>query len=351
MCVKAMLIVTFDKLWQSLLTNPRQVSQLRSYVWMLSGRSLQTQVAPYIRCRYCMKCRRLLFHLWGQLRVHWPLEAHESWLHSLSQEYLHSLPQDTFKTFIAMRNLKSSIDTTWSQLRLDWNQNQNKQLQHRVQIEWNNLSLAPQPTLKSVGKSDLEWLKTQLGQFALRFEPELLNPIKNCGCKKNSSIFCMYLYWSFAKPESWPHSLHRSLHEPSSAHCGHSGLSLLSLLPLVPLVACHVTPATAVTQSIDLKHSLVSSILYLQQKIIAKVCFAQFSMSRLALGSPGCRRCRHHAPNIFKNLIMLYFWKAQGPRRSKLIFPTVKYTNTQIHQYKYTNTAYDEVPGKHMLYF
>ena len=27
---------------------------------------------------------------------------------------------------------------------------------------------------------------------------------------------------------------------------------------------------------------------------------------------------------------MLYFWKAQGPRTSKLIFPTVKYTNTQI---------------------
>ena len=83
--------------------------------------------------------------------------------------------------------------------------------------------------------------------------------------------------------------------------------------------------------------------------IIAKVCFAQCSTSRLALGSPGClfgrSVGRHHAQNIFKTLIMLYFWKAQGPRTSKLIFPTVKYTNTQIHIYKYTNTAYDEVPG------
>ena len=38
---------------------------------------------------------------------------------------------------------------------------------------------------------------------------------------------------------------------------------------------------------------------------------------------------------------MLYFWKAQGSRTSKLIFPTVNYTNTntKIHKYKYTNTA------------
>ena len=39
--------------------------------------------------------------------------------------------------------------------------------------------------------------------------------------------------------------------------------------------------------------------------------------------------------------------KTQGPRTSKLIFPTVKYTN-------FTNTAYDKVPeirNIHMLYF
>ena len=35
---------------------------------------------------------------------------------------------------------------------------------------------------------------------------------------------------------------------------------------------------------------------------------------------------------------MLYFWKANGPRTSKMIFWTVKYTNTQIQVHKYTNT-------------
>ena len=42
---------------------------------------------------------------------------------------------------------------------------------------------------------------------------------------------------------------------------------------------------------------------------------------------------------------MLYPWKAQGPRTSKLIFPIVKYTNTNLQIYnKYTNTPYDKVP-------
>ena len=41
---------------------------------------------------------------------------------------------------------------------------------------------------------------------------------------------------------------------------------------------------------------------------------------------------------------MLYFWKAKGPRTSKMIFWTVRYTNTQIQIHKYTNTACDEVP-------
>ena len=35
---------------------------------------------------------------------------------------------------------------------------------------------------------------------------------------------------------------------------------------------------------------------------------------------------------------MLYFWKAKGPRTSKMIFWTVRYTNTQIQIHKYTNT-------------
>ena len=39
---------------------------------------------------------------------------------------------------------------------------------------------------------------------------------------------------------------------------------------------------------------------------------------------------------------MLYFLNAQGPRTSKLIFTTVKYTNTQIQIHKY---SFVEVPG------
>ena len=91
---------------------------------------------------------------------------------------------------------------------------------------------------------------------------------------------------------------------------------------------------------------------------IAKVCFAQCSTRRLALGSHGCCCCsfgRHHAQNIFENLILLYFWKARGPTTSKLIFPTVKYTNTNtiytnIYKYKYSlwRSARNT---KHLLYF
>ena len=41
--------------------------------------------------------------------------------------------------------------------------------------------------------------------------------------------------------------------------------------------------------------------------LFAKVCFAQCSTSRLALGSPGCCRCRHHAQNsIYANIYR--FW-------------------------------------------
>ena len=41
---------------------------------------------------------------------------------------------------------------------------------------------------------------------------------------------------------------------------------------------------------------------------------------------------------------MLYCWKAKGPRTSKMIFWTVKSTNTQIQIRKYTNTACEKVP-------
>ena len=35
---------------------------------------------------------------------------------------------------------------------------------------------------------------------------------------------------------------------------------------------------------------------------------------------------------------MLHFWKAKGPRTSKMIFWTVRYKNTQKQIHKYTNT-------------
>ena len=84
-------------------------------------------------------------------------------------------------------------------------------------------------------------------------------------------------------------------------------------------------------------------LIFVCQLVVAKVN-VQCSKSRLALGSPGCLFGRHHAQNIFENLIVLYFWKAQGPRTSKLIFPTVKYTNTQI-QIQIHKYSFVEVPG------
>ena len=49
---------------------------------------------------------------------------------------------------------------------------------------------------------------------------------------------------------------------------------------------------------------------------------------------------------------MLYFWKANGPRTSKMIFWTVKYTNTQIQRHKYTNTLWWSAGNtQHVLYF
>ena len=47
---------------------------------------------------------------------------------------------------------------------------------------------------------------------------------------------------------------------------------------------------------------------------------------------------------------MLYFWKAKGPRTSKMIFWTVRYTNTQIQIHKYSIWQNDR-NTQHMLYF
>ena len=56
---------------------------------------------------------------------------------------------------------------------------------------------------------------------------------------------------------------------------------------------------------------------------------------------------------------MIYFWKANGPRTSKMIFWTVKYTKTQMKIHKYTNTTtqihkyglWQSASTQHMLYF
>ena len=50
--------------------------------------------------------------------------------------------------------------------------------------------------------------------------------------------------------------------------------------------------------------------------------------------------------------ICLYFWKANEPRTSKMIFWTVKYTNTQLQRHKYTNTLWWSARNtQHVLYF
>ena len=81
--------------------------------------------------------------------------------------------------------------------------------------------------------------------------------------------------------------------------------------------------------------------------LLQKSAFSYCSTSRLALGSPGWlfgwSVGRHHARNTLKTLIMLYFWKAKGPRTSKMIFWNARYTNTQIQIHKNSNTACDEV--------
>ena len=43
---------------------------------------------------------------------------------------------------------------------------------------------------------------------------------------------------------------------------------------------------------------------------------------------------------MFQTIQTIHFLKALGPRISKLILPSVAYTNTQIQIHKYTNTAY-----------
>ena len=72
------------------------------------------------------------------------------------------------------------------------------------------------------------------------------------------------------------------------------------------------------------------------KRVFAKVCFAQCSTSRLALGSPGCCCCCHHAQNIFKNL-KVYIFEKPKVRGHQNWYSQL--SNTQIHKYKCTNTA------------
>ena len=48
---------------------------------------------------------------------------------------------------------------------------------------------------------------------------------------------------------------------------------------------------------------------------------------------------------------VVYFWKEDFSRISKIIFPCVKHANTKIQIYKYTNTAYDKVPERPSMWY
>merc|ERR1711888_79634 len=54
---------------------------------------------------------------------------------------------------------------------------------------------------------------------------------------------------------------------------------------------------------------------------------------------------------MFSTIKTIHFLKAIGPRISKLIIPSVSYTNTQIQIHKCTNTAYDEVPERPNMWY
>ena len=156
MCVKAMLIVTFDKLWQSLLTNPRQLSQLRSSVWILSR---QVSLSTIDACLKLYEMQKGPISFVGPAAANWEcigLFSHMSHsLHSLPQETCVALNANTLVAmnakihtciatrnvaFIATRNMKSSIDIIGSKLPLECHQNQNEDMFLLVRssnwVEW-----------------------------------------------------------------------------------------------------------------------------------------------------------------------------------------------------------------------
>ena len=48
---------------------------------------------------------------------------------------------------------------------------------------------------------------------------------------------------------------------------------------------------------------------------------------------------------------VVYFWKADCSRISKIIFLCVKHAYTKIQIHKYTNTAYDKVPERPSMWY
>ena len=95
-------------------------------------------------------------------------------------------------------------------------------------------------------------------------------------------------------------------------------------------------------------HSFIDSCINGFEFSFAKVCFAQCSTSRLALGSPGCSvGCSLPCPEYLIKPYNDIFLKSPGSKDIKTDIPNCqipKYTNTQIQIHKYTNTAYDEMP-------
>ena len=88
-------------------------------------------------------------------------------------------------------------------------------------------------------------------------------------------------------------------------------------------------------------------------EFIAKVCFAQCSTSRLALGSPGCSvGCLLPCPEYLIKPYNAIFLTSPGSKDIKTDIP-----NCQIHKYTNTNTntqiqlCWSARNTKHMLYF
>ena len=84
-------------------------------------------------------------------------------------------------------------------------------------------------------------------------------------------------------------------------------------------------------------HKISKNLTSIVDEIFAKVCFAQYSTSRLALGSRGCSLLVFTMPKI--SLKTLYCYIFEKPKVQGHQYWYSQLSNTQIHKYKYTNTA------------